>query len=51
VQLPVAGVVLSDHLKNQDWQVRRAEFIAALDDKTLNAVLERARTLLSKEEA
>jgi mRNA interferase MazF len=49
-QLPITGVVLSDHLKNQDWQARRAEFIASLDEATLSAVLERARTLLSKEQ-
>ena len=49
--LPVAGVILSDHLKSQDWQARRAEFIACLDATTLGAVLQRARTLLSNEES
>ena len=47
--LPVTGVVLSDHLKSQDWHARRAEFIAHLDEATLAAVLRRARTLLSEE--
>ena len=48
--LPIAGVVLSDHLKSQDWRARRAEFIARSDEPTLVAVLQRARTLLTKEE-
>ncbi len=48
--LPVGGVVLSDHLKSQDWRARRAEFIASLDEATLAAVMQRARTLLSREE-
>jgi mRNA interferase MazF len=45
--LQVTGVVLSDHLKSQDWHARRAEFIAKLDDTTLAAILQRARTLLT----
>jgi mRNA interferase MazF len=47
--LPIAGVVLSDHLKSQDWRVRSAEYIATVDDTTLNAVLARARALLTRE--
>jgi mRNA interferase MazF len=47
--LPIGGVVLSDHLKSQDWRVRSAEFIATVDDTTLTAVLGRARALLTKE--
>ena len=47
--LPVAGVVLSDHLKSQDWRARRAEFIAALDETTLMAVLHRAQALLMRD--
>ena len=30
--LPVQGVVLSDHIKSQDWRARNAEFIGKLDD-------------------
>ena len=45
--LPVRGVVLSDHIKSQDWQARRAEFIVSLDETTLAAVIQRARTLLA----
>ena len=47
--LPVTGVALSDHIKSQDWRARRAEFIAKLDSKTLTAVLQRARTLLTSD--
>ena len=47
--LPVAGVVLADHLKSQDWRARRAEYIASLDEVTLSAVLQRSRTLLTRE--
>ena len=49
--LPVAGVVLSDHLKSQDWRVRQAKWIATLDEATLAAVLHRARTLLIRDTA
>jgi mRNA interferase MazF len=48
--LPVAGVVLSDHLKSHDWGARRAEFVGRLDQATLAAVLQRARTLLARED-
>ena len=47
--LPVAGAVLSDHVKSQDWRTRRAEFIGKLDAATLNAVLQRTRSLLQPE--
>ncbi len=48
--LPIRGVALSDHIKSQDWRARRAEFIAHLDQATLGAILNRARTLLSEGE-
>ena len=48
--LPISGVVLSDHLKSQDWRARRAEFVGKLDEKTLIAVLHRAGSLLQREE-
>jgi len=47
--LPIEGVVLSDRLKSQDWHARRAEFIAHAGEATLNDVLQRARTLLTRE--
>ncbi len=47
--LPVAGVVLADHLKNQDWVARRAERIGKLDEASLTAVLQRTTTLLRRD--
>ena len=47
--LPIAGAVLSDHVKSQDWRARRAEFIGKLDAATLDAVLQRTRSLLQPE--
>ena len=47
--LPVAGVVLSDHVKSQDWRARRAEFIGRLDESSLAAVLQRTASLLQRE--
>ena len=48
--LPISGVVLSDHVKSQDWRARQAEFMGKLDEKTLVAVLQRAGSLLQREE-
>jgi mRNA interferase MazF len=48
--LPVAGVVLADRLKSQDWQARRSEFITRLNAGALTAVLQRARALLTQDE-
>ena len=48
VGLPVAGVVLADHVKSQDWRARRAERIGQLDETTLTAVLQRAGSLLQR---
>ena len=42
---------VSDHIKSQDWAARRVEFIARIDEVTLQAVLQRARTLLTREDA
>ena len=43
----VTGVVLSDHVKNLDWQARRVEFAAAAPVEVLADVRERLRALLS----
>jgi mRNA interferase MazF len=48
-ELPIAGVVLTDHLKSQDWKARHAEFIARLDEATVGQLLQRARALLESE--
>ena len=48
--LPVQGVVLSDHIKSQDWRARNAEFIGKLDNDTLSRIVLRARSLLATED-
>src|SRR5262245_28773931 len=40
------GVVLADHVKNLDWQARRAVFAAKMSPETLTDVRERLRTVL-----
>lgn len=44
----VAGVVLSDHIKNLDWQARRARFISHGPMDLIVDVLERLAPLLYK---
>lgn len=44
--LAIRGVVLSDQIKNLDWRVRDAEFIATLPDNILSDVLNKLNTLL-----
>ena len=44
--LPVEGAILSDHLKNVDWKVRRAVFIGRVRPDVLTAVLNRVGPLL-----
>jgi mRNA interferase MazF len=44
--LPISGVILADHVRSLDWQIRRAEFIARLPDSTLRRVMEKLHTLL-----
>lgn len=43
---PLNGVILSDQIKSFDWKARRADFVALLDEETLQKVLERLLTLL-----
>jgi mRNA interferase MazF len=45
--LPVAGVILSDQVKNLDWRARKAEFACALPAQTVQEVLLKLGTLLS----
>ncbi len=45
-ELSVTGVVLSDHVKSQDWNARRAEFICKLPDAELAQVRAKLNTLL-----
>jgi mRNA interferase MazF len=46
----LSGVVLSDQLKNLDWQDRHAEFVCTPDEELLKDVVEKALALLSPEE-
>jgi mRNA interferase MazF len=42
----ITGVVLADHVKNLDWDARRAEFAGAAPSEILEDVRERLRPLL-----
>src|SRR5437868_4449248 len=44
--LAVTGVILADHVRSVDWQVRTAEFICALPQTTVDDVLAKLNTLL-----
>jgi mRNA interferase MazF len=44
--LVVSGVVLSDHVKSNDWQQRRAEYIGAVPADLLEEVRARLLPLL-----
>ncbi len=43
--LPVAGVVLSDHLRSTDWRAREAEIIARVPDRVTGEVLAKLKPL------
>lgn len=45
--LPVTGVVLADHVKNQDWTVRRAVFVCRLDDRLVQSVADAVAAFLN----
>ena len=42
----VSGVVLCDHVRNVSWKERRADYIGAVDELTLNEVAARVIALL-----
>ena len=44
--LAVSGVVLADHVKSLDWQVRRAQRAGRVPEETLREVLDRLAPLL-----
>jgi mRNA interferase MazF len=44
--LPIAGVVLADHLKSLDWRARRVECVGKLPAAVLREVLDRLAPLL-----
>ena len=43
---PVRGVILADQIRNLDWSVRKASFIAKVPENTLKEVLEKIQLLL-----
>jgi mRNA interferase MazF len=44
--LPVAGVVLADHIKSADWRQRGASLIAAVPAEVLDEVRAKLKPLL-----
>jgi len=44
--LPVAGVVLSDHIKSVDWEARQIKFIAKVPSAVLDEVRAKLKPLL-----
>ena len=44
--LPVQGVVLADHLRSLDWQIRKAVFICRLSESYLGEITARIFPLL-----
>ena len=47
VDLPVAGVVLSDQLKSVDWNAREARFNCTLPEATTRSIVQRAGLLVT----
>ena len=45
--LPVAGVILADHVRSLDWNLRQAVFLCSLPSATVDETLARTRTLLA----
>lgn len=45
-ELPARGVALCDQIKSLDWKARRAEFICALPEETLDEIMGKALALL-----
>jgi mRNA interferase MazF len=46
--LKIGGVVLSDQVKNLDWKARQAELVCKLPSATVDEVLQKLTTLLSR---
>ncbi len=49
--LPIAGVVLADHVKSLDWRSRRAEYIAEAPVEVVAEVVRRLGLLLGGDAA
>jgi len=43
---PIKGVILADQIRNLDWNVRKASFIAKAPESILEEVLEKIQLLL-----
>lgn len=41
-----SGVILSDHIKNMDWKIRRAKFIERVDPNVLSECVAKLSTLI-----
>ena len=41
------GVILSDHVRNVDWQVRKAQFICRVSQEVLEEVTDKLSALIS----
>jgi len=46
--LKIAGAILSDQVKSLDWKARQAELICTLPMETVDEVLKKIATLLSR---
>lgn len=44
--LPVSGVVLADHVRNVDWQARRAEYLGKVKADQLIQTVEMIKTIV-----
>jgi mRNA interferase MazF len=47
--LPIAGVVLADHLRSIDWQARRADPVGVAPPDVVEGVLARLAPLLGRQ--
>jgi mRNA interferase MazF len=46
--LPISGAILADQVKCLDWMARQAAFVCKLPEATLDEVLQKLNTLLSR---
>jgi mRNA interferase MazF len=46
--LQISGVILSDQIKNLDWQARQAKFICKIPQPAMYEVLQKLYTILPK---
>ena len=44
----IAGMALSDQIKSQDWQARRAEFMGTLPPPVVDEITAKVKTLLEE---